>query len=313
MRALVVRRLLMSVPLVLIVSFVTFLLQALAPGDTARTILGNEFTQEQYDLLRQQLGLDQPLLAQYWHWLSNAITGDLGTSPISGLGVSGEIGNRLAVSLSLIIGATLVAAVLGVALGVAGAVRGGLLARALDALTLIGFALPSFWLGLVLVTVFAVVVRLLPATGYIAFAQSPGGWVQSLVLPVAALTVHGVAVVAKQTRDGMLEALSGDYVHSLRANGASELSIIFRHAVRNAAVPLVTVLGVVFVNLLNGTVLVEAVFAMPGPGGLAVQSTTMHDLPMIQGVALVFTIVVVLVNLLVDIAYGWLNPKVRVR
>jgi peptide/nickel transport system permease protein len=200
-----------------------------------------------------------------------------------------------------------------VGLGVLSAARGGWLGRLVDVLALIGLGLPSFWLGLVLVTLFAVTIRLLPATGYVPLEASPADWARSLVLPVTTLALHGVAVFARQTRDAMLEALSRDFVRALRANGAAEASIVLRHGLRNAAIPVVTVIGLVFVYLLSGTVLVEAVFAMPGLGGLAVQATTQHDLPMIQGVVLVFTLVVVAVNLAVDLAYGWLDPRVRVR
>ncbi|WP_236790586.1 ABC transporter permease [Amycolatopsis sp. GM8] len=313
MSRLVLRRLAISVSLVFAVSLLTFLLQSLTPGDTARTILGTNYTPEGYAQLRQQLHLDQPVLTRYWDWLSHAIRGDLGTSPISGLGVGTEIANRLGVTLALVLGTTVVATLIGVALGVLSAVRGGVLGRAVDVLSMVGFALPSFWLALVLVLLFAVTLRVFPATGYVPFLHSPAGWAQSLVLPIAALAVHGIAHLAKQTRDGMLDVLSRDFVHTLRANGASESSIIFRHALRNAAIPVVTVVGLMLVSLLGGTVLVEAVFAMAGLGGLAVQSTTQHDLPMIQGVALTFTLIVVVVNFAVDLAYGWLNPKVRAR
>ncbi|MYW91695.1 ABC transporter permease [Amycolatopsis rubida] len=313
MRALILRRLLISVPLVIAVSWLTFLLQHLAPGDTARAVLGENYTPEGYARLRAQLGLDQSLPVQYWHWLTNALHGDFGVSPINGLDVGAEIGTRLGVTLSLIVVTTVVAAALGIALGSLSAIRGGPLGRIVDVLSLAGFALPSFWLALVLVTIFAVTLRILPATGYTPFAESPGGWTTGLVLPVAALAVHGTAAIAKQTRSGLLDTLSRDFVVTLRANGASERSILFRHALRNAAIPVVTVIGLVFVSLLNGTVLVEAVFAMPGLGGLAVQSATQHDVPAIQAVAVTFTLVVVVVNLLVDLAYGWLDPKVRVR
>lgn len=308
---LLVRRLLLAVPLVFLVSLLTFLLQAAAPGDTARTILGDNFTPQAYTRLREQLGLDEPILTQYWHWLSGAIYGDFGVSPISGLDVGQQITTRLGVTLSLIISCTVVAAVLGIALGMLTALRGGALGRLVDALSMAGFAVPVFWFGLVLVTLFAVKLGWLPATGYVYPATSLSGWARSLVLPVTALALAPVAVIAKQTRDSMLDALSRDFVHGLRANGASSWSIVFRHALRNAAIPIVTIVGLMFVGMLTGTVLVESVFAMPGLGGLAVQSTVQHDLPMIQGVAVTFTIIVVLVNLIVDLAYGWLNPRVR--
>ena len=309
---LIAHRLLVSIPLLLGVSLMTFVLQSLAPGDTARAILGDNYTPEAHAQLRTQLGLDRPVIVQYWDWLQGVAHGDLGTSPISGLDVSTEIQNRMSVTLSLMFGTAVVAVVLGVGLGIASAVRRGWLGRLVDVLSLLGFALPNFWLGLILVTIFAVMLPWFPATGYSPFSASPSAWLVALVLPVLTLATAGVAVLAKQTRDSMLEALSQRFVFALRANGASPRSIVFRHALRNAAIPVVTVLGLVFVGVASGSVLVEAVFAMPGLGGLAVQATTQRDIPMIQGVAITFTLLVVLVNLAVDLAYGWLDPRVRV-
>lgn len=312
MLRLVVRRLLISVPLVLVVTLLTFLLQSLAPGDTARAILGENYTPEGYAQLREQLGLNRPLLVQYGDWLFGALRGNLGVSPISGLDVGAEISNRLGVTLSLMVGTAIVAIVAGVTLGVVSAIRGGWLGRTVDVVSLVGYALPNFWFGLVLVTLFAVTFPLFPATGYVPLGTSPGGWLLALTLPVITLGTSALAVVAKQTRDSMSEEMVRNFVHTLHANGVSMPSIIFRHALRNAAIPVVTVLGLMFVGLASGSVFIESVFAMPGLGGLAVQATTQRDVPMIQGVALAFTLIVVVVNLLVDLAYGWLNPKVRV-
>ena len=311
MRRSVLRRLAMSGVLLFTVSLLTFALQAAVPGDAARTILGNNTDPAAYEELRIRLGLNHSLPVRYWDWLTHALRGDFGSSPISGLSVGGEIGHRLPVTLSLILGATVVSAALGVGLGIVSAVRGGALGRAVDVLSLAGSALPNFWLALALVDLFAVTVRLFPATGYVALADDPGQWLRSLVLPVATLALPSVAVFAKQTRDTMLDVLAHDFVTTLRANGASERSVLFRHALRNAAIPLVALLGLTFVGLLSGTVFVESVFAMPGLGGLAVQAATAHDVLMIQGVVVVFTLLVAAVNLLVDIAYGWIDPKVR--
>lgn len=312
MLRLVARRLLISIPLVALVTFLTFLLQAAAPGDTARTILGDHFTQQGYRQLRHQLGLDQPLLVQYWHWLHAALHGQLGTSPISGLDVGAQVGDRLGVTLSLVLCTSLLALVVGVGLGVLSAIREGVVGRSVDVVSLLGLALPNFWLALVLVSVFAVTLRWLPTTGYVSPLVAPGEWARSMVLPVVTLTIGIVAVLAKQTRDAMRDVLSRPFIHALRAKGVSETSIVLRHGLRNAAIPVVTVLGLLFVGLLSATVLVEAVFAMPGLGGLAIQAATQHDLPTLQGVTLTFTLIVVAVNLIVDLAYGWLNPKVRV-
>lgn len=312
MLRLIARRLSISAALVVLISFLTFVIQALTPGDAVRAALGYNYTPQAYRQLRAQLGLDQPLLVQYGRWLGHAITGNLGTSPVSGLDVGTEIAQRLPVTLSLVTIATAVTAVAGIGLGVLGAVRRGWVARAVDALSLSGYALPNFWLALVLVTVFAVEIPLLPATGYVSLSADPAGWARSLVLPVATLALQGVAVFARHTRDSMRAVLALDFVSVLRANGATERSIVFRHALRNAAIPAVTVTGLTFIGLFSGTVFIETIFAMPGLGGLAVQATTTHDLPVVQGIVVVFTLVVVLVNLLVDLAYGWLNPKVRV-
>jgi peptide/nickel transport system permease protein len=312
MLRLIGRRLLLSVPQLFVVSASTFLLVALIPGDVARTIVGPNATQQQYTSLRGSLGLDESLPQRYWDWLSHAVQGDLGTSLFSQESVSSLLGSRLPVTLSLVTGSTLVATVLGVGLGIAGARASGPLGRVVDAIALVGLAIPNFFLGLLLVAWFAVALPLFPATGYVPFADSPGDWLSSLVLPVITLAVPGVAVIAKQTRDAMRDALERPFIRTLRAAGLSRRSLVYRHALRNAAIPVATVVGVVFVAALSGTVLVESVFAMPGLGGLAVQATDQHDLPLIQGVAIEFTVIVIVVNLLVDIAYGWLDPRVRV-
>jgi peptide/nickel transport system permease protein len=303
-------RLLISVPLLFGVSVLTFVLVSLTPGDAARSILRTNGTPQQYAQLRHQLGLDQPLYAQYGHWLERAAHGNLGSSLFSGEPVTQALNERLPVTLSLIVGATALSALLGIGLGVLSALRAGSLGRVVDVLSLAGLALPNFWLGLLLVTLLAVEIHLFPATGYVPLTQSVGEWARALVLPVVTLVLGGVAVVARQTRDSMLDVLGRDFIRMLRANGVPEWSIVFKHALKNAAIPVVTVLGLIFVSLLSGTVLVESVFVLPGLGSLAVQATNQHDIPVIQGVAVYFTLIVVTVNLLVDLTYGWLNPKV---
>lgn len=315
MSQLIAKRLSVSVVLVFAISLLTFALQSLAPGDVAQTILseglGGSYSEEQYRELSHELGLDQPFFVQYWQWLSGAITGDLGTSPVSGLDVGSAIASRLPVTISLVILGTLTTTLVGVSLGILSAVRGGRLGRVVDILSLVGFALPNFWLALLFMALFAVTLGLLPATGYVPLDVSPVDWARSLILPVGTLAVTGIATFAKQTRDSMLGALSLPFVQMMRANGASEASIIFRHALRNAAIPIVTLVGLVFIGLFSGAVFIENVFALPGMGRLAVQATIKHDVPVVQGIVVVLTLIVVLTNLLVDLTYGWLNPKVR--
>jgi peptide/nickel transport system permease protein len=171
--------------------------------------------------------------------------------------------------------------------------------------------LPSFWIAAELIVVFAIVLHWFPATGFVYFTASPLGWLRSLVLPVAALSLYGIAAIAKQTREAMLDVLGSEYVRMARANGASAGSIVFRHALRNASVRIVTVIGLVAVGLVGGTVFAETVFALPGLGSLLVSSALDHDLPVVQGVTICFTLMIVLLNLVVDIAYTWLDPKMR--
>jgi peptide/nickel transport system permease protein len=307
----VLRRIGLAIPLLFLVSALSFVLVSLTPGDSARSILGVDAPEETYQRLRHALGLDLPVHEQYWRWLTHAVQGDLGRSLITLEPVTHAINARLPVTISLVLGALIVTLLLGVAIGVFSAVRGGVAGRLVDALALTGFALPSFWVGAALIAVFAVDLRWLPATWYVSLAQDPKAWFLSLILPVSALALHSVAAIAKQTREAMLDALSTEYVRMAWASGVSPVSILFRHAFRNAAMRVVTLMGLLTVSLLGGTVFVEAVFALPGLGSLAVKAATDHDLPMIQGVVVYFTVIVIAVNLLVDLAYTWLDPRVR--
>ncbi len=291
----------------------TFITVAFIPGDPAVRILGAGHTLAQYHALDRKLGLEQPVLVQYWHWLDGLFHGSLGRSLFTSEPVATELRQRVWVTLSLVIGATLVSVVAGVALGVGSALSGGPLGRLLDGVAWLGFALPAFWLGLILVEFFALKIHLLPAEGYVALSQSPGDWARSLVLPVLTLAAAGATGIAKQTRSSMADALGQEYVASLRMAGISERSVVLRHALRNAGLPVITMAGLFFVAMLSGTIVVEQVFVLPGLGGLAVQAATDHDLPVIEGVVVYFTLVVIAVNLLVDLSYAWLNPRVRVR
>ncbi len=303
-----------SITLLFSVTVLTFVLSALAPGDAAKAILSGQttsYTPEQYQQLRHELGIDQPLPVQYWHWLYGLLHGDLGTDLFSGQPITQALNGRLGASLSLIIGTVLVSALVGVAIGVFSAVRGGFAGKLVNGVSLLGLAAPNFWLSLVLVELLAVQYPLFPATGYTAFGDGPLQWLRSLALPVLALSAGGSAFIARQTHDAMADVLARDFIVVLRAHGLPLRSIVFKHALRNAAIPVVTLLGLMFVSLLGGTVLIESVFAIPGLGQQAVAASSTHNLPMIEGIAFYFTVVVITVNLLVDLSYGWLNPKVR--
>ena len=303
-----------SLVMLFTITALTFVLASMAPGDAAKAILSSEsgsYTAQQYQQMRHALGIDQPLLVQYWHWLDGVAHGSLGTDLFSGQPVAQELNARLAPSLSIILVTVLVAGITGVSLGIISAVRGGIVGRAVDAISLLGLAVPSFWLALALAELLAVKVRLFPATGYIPLGASPAGWLRAITLPILTLSAGAVAFIAKQTRDSMAEVMLREFVVMLRARGLSRRSVVLRHALRNAAIPVVTLLGLLFVGLLGGTVLIEDVFAIPGLGQQAVTAAGSHDLPVIEGVAFYFTVIVVIVNLLVDLSYRLLNPKVH--
>jgi peptide/nickel transport system permease protein len=300
-----------SVLLVFVVSGLTFVLISLAPGDAARTILGQSGTQEQYEALRAQLGLDDPLPVRYWDWLTGVLHGDLGESMFSHDQVTKLVFDRIGVTVWLVIGALALIAVVGAGLGIASARFKGTVGRALDMVALVGVSIPNFWFGLILVSMLAVALPIFPATGYVYPTDSITGWLRSLTLPVITLGIAGIATVAKQTRDAMATQLDREYVRALRGQGLSERSIVFRHVLKNAAIPLTTVLGLMMIGLFSGTVLVESIFALPGLGGLVVGATTQHDIPVVEGVALVFALMVVTTNLVVDLIYVAINPKVR--
>jgi peptide/nickel transport system permease protein len=313
MRRLVLRRVVWSVPSLVIVSALTFVLAALTPGDAARVVLGTNTDPAAYERIRDQLGLDQPLVTQYVDWVAHALRGDLGSSIFTGEPVTAIIGSRLGVTLTLILGATLVAAVLGVGIGLLGAVRGGATARTTDTLAMLGMAVPTFWLGLVLILVFASRLGWFPASGFVPFAEDPLGWLRSFTLPVLALATAGIATIAKQTRGAVLDAMGTEYVRALRANGLPDRRIVLRHCLKNAAVPITTVVGLVMVGMMGGTVLVEQLFALPGLGQLTVTATQQHDLPVLVGVVTTYTIFVLASNLLTDVGNGWLNPRLEER
>ncbi|WP_166983075.1 ABC transporter permease [Paramicrobacterium fandaimingii] len=312
MVAVLARRVLMAIPILVIVSVVMFVLASIVPGDQARTILGENATPQAVAALREQLGLNLPLSQQYLNWAWGALRGDFGASIYSGQSVLTIVGARFPVTGSLMLLATILIAVLGGILGMLSALRGGWIGRVLDAASLVGLAVPSFAIAILLVSVFAVSVRIFPATGYVPFSDNPAGWLWALILPVIALSLGGVTLVAKQMRDSVLDALSRDYVRMMRANGIPERSIIFRHVLKNASIPSITIVGVGAVASLTSTVFVENVFVLPGLGTLATQSTLNHDLPVLLGLGVFFTMMVILINLVVDVMYGVLNPKVRI-
>ncbi len=306
------RRLLLSVPLLFAVSILTFIMVAIVPGDPAVRILGAGHTAAEYQDLDSKLGLTAPLVVQYWHWIDGVLHGTLGTSLFTNQTVTSELAQRLPATVWLVIGATVVTVVAGVALGLAGAVWRGPLGRVVDAASWVAFAVPNFWLGLILIELIALKAHLLPSSGFVPLGQDAGAWLRSLILPVITLAAIGVTGIAKQTRDAMSEVLAREFMTALRMAGLPRRSLLLRHALRNAAIPVVTAAGLFAIAMLGGTILVEQVFVLPGMGSLVVQAASDHDLPVIEGAVLYFTVIVIVVNLLIDLSYAWLNPRVRV-
>jgi peptide/nickel transport system permease protein len=305
------RRLLLAIPLLIVISTLTFLLVALVPGNPAYRILGIGKPPQLYTALNEQLGVTKPVYDRFGHWAWKASRGDLGDSLYTQQPVTTTIKQRVGVTMSLVFGSLLVIGVLGIGIGVFTAVVGGLPGRLVDGLSVIGFALPGFWVGAVLIAIFSVSMHLFPAVGYQSISESPTGWIRSLVLPVAALSLTSVAVLAKQTREAMMDVLASEHIRMARANGIGERDIYFRLALKNAAIRVVTVIGLQAVGLLLGTVFVEQVFALPGLGSALVNAATSGDLPVVQGITIFFTLIIIAVNLVTDVLYSVLDPRVK--
>jgi peptide/nickel transport system permease protein len=306
------RRAISTIPMLLLVGLITFLLIHITPGDPAAVVAGENASEAAIEEARHRLGLDQPFLMQFWTWLVKVLHGDLGTSFTSGKPVTELIFDRLPVTLSLTTGATLIGLLIAIPLGVFAATkRGSWLDRVTILGTSLGIAAPEFFIGLLLVLVVALQWGILPATGYIPFSEDPVEWLLRLTLPSITLGLGVAAELARQVRGAMIDVLSRDYIQTARAKGLSTGAIIIKHGLKNAAIPVVTVLGLQIRRLLGGTVIVEQIFAMNGVGSLAVRSVFLRDLPVLLGVALTTAIVVLLVNLIVDMTYGYFDPKVR--
>jgi peptide/nickel transport system permease protein len=304
------RWLLIFVPVLLVSSFITFGLGALSSTNPAASVLGDNATPAAIARLTHQLGLDQPLLVQYWHWLSGALHGDLGVSYFTQIPVSTSIAQRLPVDVSLAVFAIVLAVVVGGAAGILAAVKqGSWIDRAVTGVCSLAATLPAFVIGIALVLVAAVAVHLFPSVGYVAPSVSPSLWLSHIVLPSVALSVEPGVQIARQLRTSMVDTLGQNFVTGAVTRGLGPGRVLFGHALRNAAGPAVTVLGLSIPLLIGGAVVTESVFALPGLGQLAVTSATERDIPVVQGVLLVTSVLVVLANLVVNAALVWLRPS----
>ncbi len=312
MIAFVLRRLGAGIVLLVAISAITYTLLFFSGGNIARNILGDQATEEQVALKTAELGLDQPLPVRFLDWASGALTGNLGRSWFGSETVASQLANRLPVTLIVVTVSILLVALIATVLGMLAAVKKGWVDRVVQIGAVIGDAIPGFVLAIVLVTVFAVQLRLLPAVSTVSPGAGLDAWVASLILPVSAIVINYVTSAAQQIRSAVLKQLERDYVRTLRSRGLGEGEILVRHVLRSAAPAGLTVLSLQFVGLLGGVVIIEQIFALPGIGVLAVGATNSGDIPVVMGVVLYTVVIVVVVNLLVDLANGWLNPKVRV-
>ena len=308
----VLRRLLASVPVLFLVSLITFGLLWLVPGDPASMFLDTSATQEALERVRRELGLDRPFLQRMGEWYVRLLQGDLGTSLLLNRSVTSAIFERLPVTLSLTALSFGLAVLLGVLAGLLAAVRHGRPAdQGLMTMALLGLSIPEFWLGLVLIWLVAVLVPIFPAGDYVAFFTDPWQWARHMALPTFTLACVQMGFVARMTRSSMLEVLGQDFVRTARAKGLPEPYVVIRHGLANAMVPIVTVMGIMVGALLGGAVVVEQVFSLPGMGRLIIGAVLSRDFPVIQGGLLFLALIYLLVNLVVDLLYAAIDPRVR--
>ena len=306
------RRVLAAVPVVIVVTVFVFALLHLAPGDPAAIIAGDLATAEDVAKIRAKLGLDQPLLIQFFTWVNQLLHGDLGNSIFSAHPVSQLIAQRLEPTITLTVMTLFLSILLAVPMGVIAAWRvGSWVDRGVMGFAVFGFSVPSFVIGYVLIWLFAIELDWLPVQGYTPLSKGFGPWLSNIILPSVTLALAYMALIARITRASMLETLSQDYVRTAHAKGLATPDVLMGHALRNAAVPIVTVIGIGVALLIGGVVVTESVFAIPGLGRLTVDAILRRDYPVIQGIILVFSGAYVVVNLVVDMLYTVLDPRIR--
>ena len=312
MFAYILRRLLATIPVMGVVAAFVFFLLRFAPGDPAAIIAGDDATVAQIAAIRAKLGLDRPVLEQFGIWVLGMLQGDFGTSIFSNLPVTRLIAQRVEPTLALALSTLAVAVALAIPLGVLAAAKARRLTdRAVMLFAVMGFAMPVFLIGYVLIYIFAVRLNWLPVQGYRPLAEGAGPWARHLVLPSLALGITYMALIARITRASMLEVLSQDYIRTANSKGLATSRVLLLHALKNAAVPIVTVIGIGVALLISGVVITETVFNIPGLGRLTVDAVLKRDYPIVQGLIIVFAGVKVLVNLLIDISYAFLDPRIR--
>jgi peptide/nickel transport system permease protein len=307
-----IRRVLATIPVIGVVAFFVFSLLYLTPGDPAAVIAGDIATVADIERIRQKLGLDQPFLTRFWSWASAVLRGDLGISIFTNLPVTQLIGQRVEPTLSLALCTLVMAVTAAVPMGVLAAWKAGkIVDRLVMLFSVAGFSIPVFVLAYLLIYLFAIDLDWLPVQGYTPLREGFWPWLRHLIMPSMALGTIYIALIARTTRAAMLEVLSQDYVRTAHAKGLAPTVVLMRHALKNAAVPIVTIVGIGVGLLISGVVVTESVFAIPGIGRLTVDAILRRDYPIIQGVILMFSAVYVLVNLLVDLSYRFFDPRIQ--
>ncbi|GGM62831.1 ABC transporter permease [Microbacterium saperdae] len=308
----ILKKVLGALVLLVIGTGLTFLLVFSNTRGLVRQVLGEGATEEQIQARTEALGLNQPVLVQYGQWVADLLRGNLGSSYYTGEPVTVVLSSRIPVTLSVVITAVILMLILSVVVGVVAAVKGGWIDRVLQVGGILGGAIPGFIVAIILVFTLAVAIPLFPATGYVSPTDSVEGWIRTLVLPVTAVLVTSVAGAALQFRGAMMDALSQDYVRTLRARGVPETAIVLRHALRNAALPGLTTISLQTIGLMGGVVIIEKIFALPGVAAQLTTSAILRDIPIVMGAVLFTICVVVIVNILLALITGWINPKERV-
>lgn len=308
----IARRVIQVLVVMLGVSIIVFAVIHLIPGDPVRVALGTRFNQETYEALRARAGLDQPLVIQYFDWLGGALTGDLGVSFRSGEPVTSAIVERLPATLTLAFAALAVALLIALPLGVVSAVRSG---RPVDYVATfvsqIGISIPDFWMGIMFILLFSLTLGWLPPSGYVSPLEDPVGWLQRLLMPAVTIGVVSGAILTRFVRSSVLDALGQDYTRTARSKGLRERVVISRHVLKNAMIPVVTVTGLQLATLLGDVIVVEIVFSWPGLGQLALVAVQRRDYPVLQGTVLLFALTFLLINLVVDLLYAYLDPRIK--
>jgi len=308
----VIRRILATIPVMAVVALFVFSLLYIAPGDPAAVIAGDQATPADVERIRASLGLDRPFLVRFGEWVWQILNGNLGTSIFTNLPVAAMIAQRIEPTLSLMVVTLVFAVSIAVPIGILAAWKADTVVdRAIMAFAVLGFSVPVFVIGYLLAFVFALELDWLPVQGYTPLSEGLWPWFENLILPAVALGCVYMALIARITRAAMLEVLQQDYIRTARAKGIGQTGILFIHALKNAAVPIVTVIGIGIALLIGGAVVTETVFAIPGIGRLTVDAILRRDYPVIQGIVLVFSFVYVLVNLLIDLLYTVLDPRIR--